>query len=56
MPLLTAQDEVDLAKSIEAGLFAEEKLQAADRAADAAALVLAELASSPPTGCGPSSG
>ena len=29
VPLLTAQDEVDLAKSIEAGLFAEEKLQAA---------------------------
>jgi RNA polymerase primary sigma factor len=28
VPLLTAQDEVDLAKSIEAGLFAEEKLQA----------------------------
>ncbi len=28
VPLLTAQDEVYLAKSIEAGLFAEEKLQA----------------------------
>jgi RNA polymerase primary sigma factor len=28
VPLLTAQDEVDLAKAIEAGLFAEEKLQA----------------------------
>ncbi len=27
MPLLTAQDEVELAKAIEAGLFAEEKLQ-----------------------------
>jgi RNA polymerase primary sigma factor len=27
VPLLTAQDEVELAKSIEAGLFAEEKLQ-----------------------------
>ena len=27
VPLLTAQDEVDLAKAIEAGLFAEEKLQ-----------------------------
>src|SRR5512146_1604751 len=26
VPLLTAQDEVELAKSIEAGLFAEEKL------------------------------
>jgi RNA polymerase primary sigma factor len=34
VPLLTAQDEVDLAKSIEAGLFAEEKLQG-DRAASA---------------------
>jgi RNA polymerase primary sigma factor len=28
VPLLTAQDEVELAKAIEAGLFAEEKLQA----------------------------
>ena len=28
VPLLTAQDEVELAKTIEAGLFAEEKLQA----------------------------
>jgi RNA polymerase primary sigma factor len=28
VPLLTAEDEVDLAKSIEAGLFAEEKLRA----------------------------
>ncbi len=27
VPLLTAQDEVDLAKAIEAGLFAEEKMQ-----------------------------
>ena len=27
VPLLTAQDEVDLAKAIEAGLFAQEKLQ-----------------------------
>ena len=27
VPLLTAQDEVELAKAIEAGLFAEEKLQ-----------------------------
>ena len=26
MPLLTAEDEVELAKAIEAGLFAEEKL------------------------------
>jgi RNA polymerase primary sigma factor len=29
VPLLTAQDEVDLAKAIEAGLFAEEKLHGA---------------------------
>jgi RNA polymerase primary sigma factor len=29
VPLLTAQDEVELAKSIEAGLFAEEKLRGA---------------------------
>jgi RNA polymerase primary sigma factor len=45
VPLLTAQDEVDLAKSIEAGLFAEEKLQG-DRAACAGTLVsdLAQLA------------
>src|ERR1700752_1496061 len=27
VPLLTAHDEVDLAKAIEAGLFAEEKMQ-----------------------------
>jgi RNA polymerase primary sigma factor len=32
VPLLTAQDEVDLAKSIEAGLFAEEKLQSSHAA------------------------
>ena len=52
VPLLTAQDEVDLAKSIEAGLFAEEKLQAgsppsanrADRAAAGGGAGLAELA------------
>src|SRR5215472_13525391 len=49
VPLLTAQDEVDLAKSIEAGLFAEEKLQAgippsADPAYGAAAGSGAELA------------
>jgi RNA polymerase primary sigma factor len=30
VPLLTAEDEVELAKSIEAGLFAEEKLHEAD--------------------------
>mgnify|MGYP002401846721 CR=1 FL=1 len=48
VPLLTAQDEVDLAKSIEAGLFAEEKLQGQDPAAGGAApgrgAELAELA------------
>jgi RNA polymerase primary sigma factor len=45
VPLLTAQDEVDLAKSIEAGLFAEEKLQG-DRAACGGTLLsdLAQLA------------
>jgi RNA polymerase primary sigma factor len=36
VPLLTAHDEVELAKAIEAGLFAEEKLQAdGERPADA---------------------
>jgi RNA polymerase primary sigma factor len=49
VPLLTAQDEVVLAKSIEAGLFAEEKLQAgspssADLAGGTAAGSGAELA------------
>jgi RNA polymerase primary sigma factor len=52
VPLLTAQDEVDLAKSIEAGLFAEEKLQAgsapsedlADGATAGSGAELAELA------------
>ena len=45
VPLLTAQDEVDLAKSIKAGLFAEEKLQG-DRAACGGTLLsdLAQLA------------
>jgi RNA polymerase primary sigma factor len=45
VPLLTAQDEVDLAKSIEAGLFAEEKLQS-DRAAspECGSAMLADLA------------
>jgi RNA polymerase primary sigma factor len=45
VPLLTAQDEVDLAKSIEAGLFAEEKLHG-DRAACGGTLLsdLAQLA------------
>src|SRR5258707_331156 len=52
VPLLTAQDEVALAKSIEAGLFAEEKLQAASppstlagsSAAQSCGAELAELA------------
>ncbi len=45
VPLLTAQDEVDLAKSIEAGLFAEEKLQG-DRApfAEISSGLLSDLA------------
>ena len=44
VPLLTAQDEVDLAKAIEAGLFAEEKLQG-DRASSAgcSSALLADL-------------
>jgi RNA polymerase primary sigma factor len=45
VPLLTAQDEVDLAKSIEAGLFAEEKLQAGSSPS-------APLAGGGATGCG----
>ena len=32
VPLLTAHDEVELAKAIEAGLFAEEKIQGGMRA------------------------
>ncbi len=45
VPLLTAQDEVDLAKAIEAGLFAEEKLQG-DRApaAEPSSSLIADLA------------
>jgi RNA polymerase primary sigma factor len=35
VPLLTAEDEVDLAKSIEAGLYAEEKLNSAFTVSDA---------------------
>src|SRR5580692_12743521 len=42
VPLLTAHDEVELAKAIEAGLFAEEKLQG-DRTACASSL-LSDLA------------
>jgi RNA polymerase primary sigma factor len=44
VPLLTAQDEVDLAKAIEAGLFAEEKLQGG---------CSASLAGSAPASSGP---
>jgi RNA polymerase primary sigma factor len=44
VPLLTAQDEVDLAKSIEAGLFAEEKLQGGFPVLDARCAELGELA------------
>ena len=57
VPLLTAQDEVELAKAIEAGLFAEEKLQ--QRAPGQLRAPAPEWPSwpcSPPTGCGPSSG
>ena len=45
MPLLTASDEVELAKSIEAGLFAEEKLQGGFPLLDAHRAELGELAS-----------
>jgi RNA polymerase primary sigma factor len=44
VPLLTAQDEVDLAKAIEAGLFAEEKLQGSPTSAECRGAELAELA------------
>jgi RNA polymerase primary sigma factor len=44
VPLLTAQDEVDLAKAIEAGLFAEEKLQGSPSSAECRGAELAELA------------
>ena len=44
VPLLTAQDEVELAKSIEAGLFAEEKLQGGFPLLDAGRADLDELA------------
>src|SRR5512135_2922734 len=45
VPLLTAQDEVELAKSIEAGLFAEEKLHGGFPVLDAHRAELGELAS-----------
>src|SRR5450755_933381 len=44
VPLLTAQDEVELAKAIEAGLFAEEKLQGGFPVRDAHRAELGELA------------
>jgi RNA polymerase primary sigma factor len=44
VPLLTAQDEVDLAKAIEAGLFAEEKLQGGYPRRERHGAELAELA------------
>ena len=44
VPLLTAHDEVELAKSIEAGLFAEEKLQGEFPVLDAHCAELGELA------------
>ena len=56
VPLLTAQDEVELAKSIEAGLFAEEKLRAGRRPRRAALQARRAGADRWPTGCAPSSG
>jgi RNA polymerase primary sigma factor len=44
VPLLTAHDEVELAKAIEAGLFAEEKLQGGFARAGRLGAELAELA------------
>jgi RNA polymerase primary sigma factor len=44
VPLLTAEAEVELAKSIEAGLFAEEKLHGGFPLMDVASAELAELA------------
>jgi RNA polymerase primary sigma factor len=43
VPLLTAQDEVELAKAIEAGLFAEEKLQGGFTATDGNGTLMGEL-------------
>jgi len=44
VPLLTAQDEVELAKSIEAGLFAEETLRGGCPAHGPLGAEMAELA------------
>ena len=43
VPLLTAQDEVELAKAIEAGLFAEEKLQRGFPASNGHGVLMGEL-------------
>ena len=43
VPLLTAQDEVELAKAIEAGLFAEEKLQSGFPASNGHGVLMGEL-------------
>jgi RNA polymerase primary sigma factor len=43
VPLLTAQDEVELAKAIEAGLFADEKLQAGFAAGAGNGVLMGEL-------------
>jgi RNA polymerase primary sigma factor len=43
VPLLTAHDEVELAKAIEAGLFAEEKLQGGSQGVVCAGAEVAEL-------------
>src|SRR6185437_15802978 len=44
VPLLTAQDEVELAKAIEAGLFADEKLQGGFPAGNGQGVLFGELA------------
>jgi len=43
VPLLTAQDEVELAKAIEAGLFAEDKIQGEFAGGGASSTLLGEL-------------
>ena len=54
VPLLTAEDEVELAKSIEAGLYAEEKLNGGYHAARPA--TGPTWSGWPPTACAASSG
>jgi RNA polymerase primary sigma factor len=51
VPLLTAQDEVDLAKAIEAGLFAGEKLQCGGLGSGPQCAEIAELALLAADGC-----